>query len=234
MKRMCTVLTGLAALVMGMTGASADVGERVGFATLRSLAEADLARLEGDSNDRIRVVWPTLRATPSRVSGLRWTRNDASPEDIGAAFLAEFPGLTGADPATLELAETEGTRSRTVLHFQQRWQGIKVLGGQVILSLDDSGRVLSMASSTARLDGLDMARDIGRKAAARAAIDRVHGDGQARDLEPLATLVILPGPGRAVLVWRVVVPTVPMVQKIVCLVDATTGEILKVTDEVIR
>ncbi|MFH1532187.1 MAG: hypothetical protein ABIK09_15790 [Pseudomonadota bacterium] len=227
-------LVGLLTLVVGLPGVFAEDETAAGTGTLRALAAADLSRLEGASGDRLRVLWPRLRATPSRVSGLRWTPGDAATQDVGAAFLAAFPGLTGAPPAALELIETEGTRNRTILRYQQRWQGIRVLGGQVILSLDKSGRVLSMASSTTGLVGLDSSRDVGREVAVRAALDRIHGEGRGADLGARAARVVLAGPGGAVLAWRVVVPTVPMIQKIVCLVDAASGEILTVTDEVIR
>ncbi len=234
MIRICGVVAGLIALVAGLPNVFALDEQVTGSAQQRILAEADLSRLKSEAGDGLRVVWPTLRATPARVSGLRWTTGDASPEDTAAAFLEEFPGLTGTEPGDLELAETERTTNRTVLRFQQKWQGIRVLGGGVILSLDSEGRVLSMASSSARVDGLDPSRDIGRKAAVRAAVDRVHGEVAAGDARALAARVVVPGPGPSVLAWRVLVPTVPLVQKIVCLVDAATGEILKITDEVIR
>ncbi len=203
-----------------------------GWAEDRGAAQADLVRLEADRGDNLRVHWPDLRTSPARVSGLRWTHDATSPEAVGAAFIDEFRGLTGVAPEDLSLGETEHTKHRTVLRFRQTWQGIPVLGGEVILSLDREGQVLSMASSSTRTDGLDASRDIGQDAAMRAAIERVHRT--AEDHPTLATRVIVPTPGGAVLAWRVVVPTVPMVQKIVCLVDAATGEILKIKDEVIR
>ncbi len=203
-----------------------------GWAEDRDAAQVDLEQLGATHGDNLRVQWPALRATPSRVSGLRWTHDAASPEDVGAAFIAAHRGLTGVAPEDLSLGETERTKHRTVLRFRQSWQGIPVLGGEVILSLDREGRVLSMASSTARIGDLDTSDDIGRVAAARAAIERVHRTTEDRPV--LATRVLISGPGGARLAWRVVVPTLPMVQKIVCLVDATTGEILQVKDEVIR
>ncbi len=203
-----------------------------GWAGDRDAAQADLERLEADRGDSLRVQWPQLRTTPSRVSGLRWSHDATSAEDVGAAFINEFRGLTGVAPGDLSLGEAERTKHRTVLRFRQSWRGIPVLGGEVILSLDREGRVLSMASSTARIEDLDLSRDVGRVAAAQAAIERVHHTTE--DRPALATQVIIPGPGGPRLAWRVVVPTVPMLQKIVCLVDAATGEILKLTDEVIR
>ena len=228
------VLIGLIALIAAPTEAFAQDGQPPELINRRALAEADLSRLKAETGGPLRVVWPNLRSTPARVSGLRWTAGHASAEETAGAFIAEFPGLTGVTPDELRLSDTERTKHRTVLHFRQTWGEVLVLGGEVILSLDAAGRVISMASSSARVDGLDATRDIGRKDAVRAAIARVHSGVELEALRASASKVVLPGPGASVLVWRVVVPTIPMVQKVVCLVDAATGEIIKVTDEVIR
>lgn len=208
------------------------VAAPAGQAEEREAARAALTRLETAFGDDLRVHWPELRSAPARVSGLRWTTEATSPADIGAAFLAEFRDLIGASPEALTLVETEGTRRRTVLRYRQSWQGIPVLGGEVFVTLDREGRVLSLASSTVRTIDLDASKDLGREVAIDAAVRRVFDDDAAHPAA--ATRVVLPGPGGPVLAWRVLVPTVPMVQKIVCLVDAATGEVLQVRDEVIR
>ena len=102
------------------------------------------------------------------------------------------------------------------------------------LSFDAAGTLRSLSSDAVALDGLDPDRDIGRAAAARAASERVLGAEAPEAREPLASRVVLAGPGGARLAWRVIVPTIPMIQKIVCIVDAETGDVIKLTDEVIR
>ncbi len=218
-------LAGALVAVMLAAPAAGQAGER-------EAARVALSRLEAAFGDGLRVHWPELRTTPARVSGLRWTADGTSPADIGAAFLEAFPDLIGASPAELALVTTEGTHQRTILRYRQSWQGIPVLGGDLFLTLDRAGRVLSLASSTVRTAGLDATRDLGREVAVAAAARRVFKDADPH--EAAATRAVLPGPGGPTLVWRVLVPTIPMVQKIVCLVDAATGEVLQVRDEVIR
>ena len=232
MKRIYFVLTWLTILGLAPALRADDPGPGAGTRQVR--AEMDLSLLRAGSGDSVRVLWPKLRETPSRVSGLRWTSGDDTVETSAETFLSEFSGLTGADARDLELTDTERSRSRTVLHFQQAWRGYRVLGATVILSFDEAGTLLSMASSTTGTHDLDPSRDVGRDAALRAANERVLGANSPVAPEGRASRVVLPGPGGARLAWRVIVPTVPRIQKIVCIVDAASGAVIRINDEVIR
>ena len=230
MYRVCTMVLLLALGAGGPRSLCAQEALQDGRQFAREMVQADLDRLAPEGGGRLRVVWPDSRRAPSAVHGLRWSFEASGPEEVARAFMTGHPALTMVAPEALSLSRTERTKSRTVLHFTQSFQGLEVLGSKITVSLDQKSRVLSFTSSALPLDGLDDGTDIGRKAAVEAA-----REGAGIPVPSTAFTVgkaVFVHPGKATVVYRVVLSPLPPLSKLVCLVDASTGKVLKVTDEV--
>jgi Zn-dependent metalloprotease len=230
MHRFSTVIFLALAVAVPRPSLGQDVGEPDGAAPTREMVQAELDGLRPTQGGKLRVVWPLTRRTPSAVHGLRWSAGVEGREDVARAFVAQHPSLAQVSTENLALVRTERTKTRAVLHFQQTWAGLKVLGGAVNISFDKDNRVLSFVSSAMPLDGLEERGDVGRQEAVEAARKAVGLPAAAG-----ATAVgkaVFAQPGSAAVVYRVVLSTLPLPGKIVVVVDAATGKVLKVTDEV--
>ena len=139
----------------------------------------------------------------------------ARPEAAARAFLSAHGGAFGLGPsATLRLVdERTAPGRRSSLRFQQLLDGVPVLGGELIVNLDDRRRILSASGETEPASAVDTtpmvpARDAAELA--RQVVARQYGAG-AGDLEagePALSIyapALLGGPdhGRPRLVWRV-------------------------------
>ena len=139
----------------------------------------------------------------------------ARPEAAARAFLSAHGGAFGLGPsATLRLVdERTAPGRRSSLRFQQLLDGVPVLGGELIVNLDDRRRILSASGETEPASAVDTtpmvpARDAAELA--RQVVARQYGAG-AGDLEagePALSIYdarLLGGPGldRPTLVWRV-------------------------------
>ena len=114
-----------------------------------------------------------------------------------------------------------------------------VLGAEVVVQTDGQGAVLSIADESVRFK-LAPISDIGYARAVEAAWLEVTGHvptiaiPEGPEPTAFARKAVLARGGTPRLVYRVLVPTIPMVEKIVCLVDGETGEVVQKTNEVIR
>ena len=75
------------------------------------------------------------------------------PEAARRAFLDQYGslfGVAGGGSMTVVKQNTEaaGAGSRTYLRFQQTLSGIPVMGGELIVQVDDAGRVWSASGET--------------------------------------------------------------------------------------
>lgn len=155
------------------------------------------------------------------------------------AFLVAFSELMAAPPEALSLVRTESSRDRLVFKFGQLWQGLEVMGAEVVVQTDGKGAVLSLVDESVRLD-LRPTSDIGQAKAVAAAWLEINGheprieipEGEASSA--FARKAVLARGGKPRLVYRVLVPTIPMLAKVICLVDGETGEVIQKTNEVVR
>jgi hypothetical protein len=186
------------------------------------------------------VSWRGKRVNPTRVAGFRWAAPEGMVGLVAAeAFLKEFQDLLSAPVGSLELARTESTRGRMVFRFGQRFDGLEVLGAEVVVQTDGQGNVLSMVDESVRFQ-LAPVSDIGYAKAVAAAWMDVNGQEpriaipEGPESSAFARKAVLARGGTPRLVYRVLVPTIPMLSKVICLVDGETGEVVQKTNEVIR
>jgi len=142
-------------------------------------------------------------------------RNDASPEEAGRVFLATYGQLFGLKDQAQELTvlrERVVDRGRSVVRFQQVYQGVPVLGGELIVQVDAGKNAVSANGEILpdlRVDtvpGLDadMAR---QQALAKVATDYGLSVNDLTTTEPelwIYNPILLggPGPHLTALVWR--------------------------------
>ena len=204
-------------------------------------AQQALNRLSPVRPDReLLVLWPEDRATPVRVAGFRWVPPDGlEGVDVATAFLAAFPELVSVSAEALVLSRAESGRQRTSYRFEQRFEGLEVLGGEVVVLADADGRVISLVDHSVPV-ALAPGETISKAEAAERAWLAVTGRGPAstgpeRALAlSLTRKVVLARGGAPRLAYRVVVPTIPLLEKFVVLVDAHSGDVLSKNNEVIR
>jgi bacillolysin len=162
----------------------------------------------------------------------------ASPREIAQAFLARERSAFGlSDPAS-ELRTRAETRSRgrSTVRFQQVHKGVRVLGGELVVNLDEKGNVLSANGETTPSPSLSVRPQITAAAAATTARERVAKQyslaaGDLNVTRPELWIYdsrLLGGPGleRPTLGWRTEVTAGERepIRELV-LVDARTGAV---------
>jgi hypothetical protein len=195
-------------------------------------------------------------ARPALVSGVLTAPSSEDPVEIGRAFLASRPGvLAGADPDALALRQSVVLPRGHMLRYEQEHGGLRVVGSDTWVRLDEQGRV-RWASSDARPAGelAALAPDLqrGPSLSERNAVDVFgHGAGYRRELldavdaAAAAHLVIyrlpngldggLAGAQTLRLAWAVELPVEVgpgRMRKLRGYVDAGTGMVYAVDDQV--
>jgi Zn-dependent metalloprotease len=192
-------------------------------------------------NGKVRFVGTKAGKPLPRPAGLA---ADAPPETAARTFLAEYGALFGLRDQAQELAilrqqEVEG--GRAFVRFQQVYQGVPVLGGELIVQLDPDRNVVSangelLPSTNLPTTDLPIQPTVEAEAAAQTALTLV---AKAYNLAPEnlsastptlwlydPRLLGAPGPQITTLVWRteVRVKELAPVRELV-LVDAQTGHV---------
>jgi Zn-dependent metalloprotease len=177
--------------------------------------------------------------TESPIPQVRDLAGGASPEVAARAFLQTYGSLFGLRAQRDELSMI---RSRTLIdgrafvRFQQTYQGVPILGGELIVQVDAERSIVSASGEILPDLDLDVEPRVGADAAretALTAIARSHGvsPGGLTASEPELWIyhrALLGGPGMdfPALVWRVDVESVDLapVRELV-LVDAGLGNV---------
>jgi len=205
-----------------------------------------IQRLEEQSGASIQVAYHSetgqmrfLSAEPSHPfpveTGL--PAGTASAEAVARQFLNEYGPLFGThDPAgDLVLLQEKPTEAgRSIVRFQQVYQGIPILAGELNVLLAEGGGVLSVNGEL--LPGLDLevTPRIDPSAAQQVALEQVAklyglAAGQLAATAPQLwifnpALLGSPGPRRASLVWRMEVTSTDLLPlRELVLVDAHAG-----------
>ena len=188
----------------------------------RAPAEAALVALTGDS--------PDLRATWRDGEG-------ATPEARAASFLASQRALLGVDPGALRYLETRTLPGRSIVRMAQTWQGLPVVGRVVVVNLDAEGRVTRLVNGAQHITAVP-APAIEVTDARVAALTAVGLDAESFTMAQLGKLpaqeAVLAHPGAAKRVFLVRVVRAPLSQHLEVQVDATTGDVLSVTNRVLH
>ena len=215
----------------------AERGSDLGAVRLRALAEAGARISYHAKTGKVRFIGvEPVQAIAVAAS----TSAVAEPETVARSFLGEYGTLFGiADQASelaLERQETDALGGG-IVRFQQRYRGIPVFGGELIVTTDATKRVLAVGGEVLPELAVDVAPAVqGGQAAeqAKAFVAAATGldSGQLTTTEPELWvynpgLVGAPGPEVSSLVWRVVVtgPERALVDELV-LVDARQGGVL--------
>jgi Zn-dependent metalloprotease len=187
-------------------------------------AETGKVRFIGVSPDRS-IAQPSVLGT------------DASPEEAGRAFLTTYGQLFGLKDQAQELTvirEKAADRGRSFVRFQQVYQGIPVLGGELIVQLDAGKNAISANGEILPVLELDTVPGVDAEMARQRALAKVAKDYglSVNDLtttEPelwIYNPILLggPGPHLTALVWRMDVSSVELapISELV-LVDAHLG-----------
>lgn len=75
----------------------------------------------------------------------------SSPAETAAAFLSTYADQLGLSDVASELTLVKtitGTGGRSTLRYQQNYHGISVLGGEVLVNVNDQGALLSLTAKT--------------------------------------------------------------------------------------
>jgi bacillolysin len=138
----------------------------------------------------------------------------ASPTQIAQAFLARHGSAFGVGDPKSELRPLAETRSggRSAVRFQQTHRGVRVLGGELVVNLDERGEVLSANGEVVPGLSLSVHPQVTPGAAANSALAQVakHYSIPVKELDATrpelwiydSRLLGGPGLGRPTLVWR--------------------------------
>jgi MYXO-CTERM domain-containing protein len=218
------------------------------------LAAAPPAALPASSLSRFRESFPSAQVhlrdgseVASFISGVGLGLQKGAPEDVASGLVSSWPEVLGFDPAltgfALERAVVAG--ELTAFRFRQQHQGLPVLNGEVVVSVDGRGRVHSISNGLQRLSALSTAYSLSGEAALRAAVGAVRPTtwpGKAQRLEKVIAGV--EGEWRAVWLvefgslkplgrWRVLVdPEAPRVLAVSNLIKTIQGYAYEVSPEV--
>jgi Zn-dependent metalloprotease len=167
-------------------------------------------------------------------------KSDATAEDAARQFLSVYGSAFGlVDPAQeLALERSKTTEDgRSVVRFQQTYQGIPVLGGELIVQMNQGQQVLSVSGEALPDLKLGIAPSLDAETArqhALATVAKTYG----LSVDTLATtppelwvfshaLLGGPGPRLSVLVWRMdVTPNQLLPIQELVLVEAHTGAVV--------
>lgn len=121
------------------------------------------------------------------------------------------------------------------MRFRQEWNGIPVKSGNVVIVVTDSGKVISCSSGVNPVLVSPPEADIGPEAARDAAVASLGNGAEIGNTAPVVTgKLVIAAPDRAQIVYRVLLPTIPGVAKLVILVDAATGSVVQSFNDVRR
>ncbi|MBA3620644.1 MAG: M4 family metallopeptidase, partial [Acidothermales bacterium] len=187
-------------------------------------------RIRRDAAGRIRTVG-TAPGEPLRPAGER-----AEPAAAARAFVGRYGPLFGVtDPARgLVQAGVESTDAGDVVRFTQRRNGLPVVAGELTVSVDDEGSVLSAAGETSTADAggsltvpSEQARETALQATAhghRLRLDQLTaGEATAWAYDP--SLIGAPGLPGSRPVWRVEVSSADSAVRELVLVDGSSGRV---------
>ena len=181
-----------------------------------------------------RVVWRDGLAGAEMLTSIDETPEGATDLARAQRFLTAWNPLLGIPTSQLRHRKTENSRLRRVVRYQQRYDGLDVLDRYVNVTLDTRGTVLTLSSDAVRITSCKRGK-LSRRAATRQAIRGALGLSRKAKLPKIATRarqVIFAAPGRARHVWAVTVVKTPMHEHLEVLVDAITGQVLRISNQV--
>jgi Zn-dependent metalloprotease len=175
---------------------------------------------------------PILKATA--------LQNKATPESAALSFLTlrgyEF-GLVDAKNNLRVLRQTQAGNGTSTERFQQTYQGIPILAGEIIVHLDSLRNILSVSGDILPNIALDITPDVDEATAIKIALEETAKENGINGIDLQASTpelwlynpaLLSPYNGKTVLTWRVeVIPKTDLtpIRQLV-LVEAKRGAIV--------
>jgi Zn-dependent metalloprotease len=161
------------------------------------------------------------------IRGLKVSTVGSTDEQRALGFLRRYPALFGgsSEDTVPGLIDVQTTRSVRVVRFRYHHRGLPVFGGQVVVVLDQSGRVRRVSSNLEplKLPAKAVQPRLTALAAVRIACSAINRPTPASARPTWAQLGIL-AQGRPRLIYRVALPPTLDRQVSWHRVDARTGE----------
>ncbi len=180
--------------------------------TRNALAGAGVFSSYHAETGRLRFLGSSARKPIARPTGISAS---SSPAAAARAFLAEQGGAFGIRNQAQELeveSAREGRAGNSFVRFQQTFEGVPVVGGELVVNLDPEKNVISASGEVVPSPSLSVAPEVSSAAAAEAARNAVAKAtgvpaSSLRESEPSLWIYdsrIMGGPGldRPTLVWR--------------------------------
>ena len=192
-----------------------------------------LQRLDASSTAELQVIRDQPGPAPGMLRGFSAGPYAGNPEQVSAAFLAEYGpalGLISGDRTWVPTRQVVW-RGRRVVHLAEQFRGLPVLGGTVIIRVEPDNTVSFLnarPTSSLHLDTTPLISEHEALAVARAALPAPWADHES------PALAVLPSAagGRLIYQLRVEISMPPATWRV--RVDARTGELLEAADQRVR
>lgn len=147
---------------------------------------ADQARNHKDSKTgKVRFVG-TEPGKPIRQP--RVLPANASPQAAARAYFAECGSLFGIQDESVELdvkREKQIDRGNSMVHFQQKYNGIPVFGGELIMQMDDKKDIIAIIGETLTASSVNTTPFIDSVTAVQIALDETAKKHIGNEINPL-------------------------------------------------
>lgn len=205
-------------------------------------------QLKQDSNNEVRISYHAqtgyvrfIGTTPKQsIKSSAALSGPATPENVARGFLGTYGQLFGLKNQKDELrvmSDRTLRDGRSFVRFQQVYQGIPIIGGELIVQIGTDKNIISANGEVLPDLNLDTTPSIGTGTARERALSEVMQEYKLSESDLTATVfklwiynpILIGGPGsdHNSLVWRVEVSSVDLlpINELV-LVNAQTGEII--------
>lgn len=218
----------LAALIAAPLGGVAHARPIEGRVDADAAIEALQARVTGP----IAVARHAASAVPHRLSGFASRPYAGGPEAAARSFLGELAPLFGFDASELVPIEQETLGGVTSVRLEQRIDGAPVLGRTVVVTVDAAGRATSVTDVPEAVVVAPRTHEIAARQAIDAALEALDVQESALGAPPQARKVIMAAGTEGRLAWRVSAVVVPLAWHMAVVIDAETGAVLHVSNDV--
>lgn len=194
--------------------------------TMSQRSISALNTLREKASGSVKIRWNSRTGAVHSVRGLLTESQTGSAQDIADRFLAENRELFGltADRSEMHLASVEEQQGIKHVKYQQRYQGLQVVGTELTVHIDQTNRVQMVNGNYFPDMQVDMAVSaIAENTAVDTALQAIQTDERP---EAQTRLVIFPHGDRYVQAYQVTFKTQNPLGDWVFFVDVSTGTVL--------
>ena len=169
----------------------------------------------------------------TRMYDIQAPNYQGTPDVVAKSFLRDNSALFGLAVDDLDLAATKTTPSGTHVRFQQTIGGIPVYRADVMVNLNRSGAVRSVANDFVKDLAAPTQPVLSADQAYQAAYEAAGIKGALMG-DPTNSLVILPKDGTGYLTYRVTIPAQDPLGDWEVFVDALSGQVIQIQDQIVH